>query len=54
MFNKNLIANWGEIAYRIIKAARRLGIATVAVYSDADHGTAPGGERSRRWATIWR
>ncbi|PLW81013.1 3-methylcrotonyl-CoA carboxylase [Kineobactrum sediminis] len=36
MFNKLLIANRGEIACRIIKTARRLGIATVAVYSDAD------------------
>lgn len=38
MFNKILIANRGEIACRIIKTARRMGIATVAVYSDADHG----------------
>src|SRR4051812_11062677 len=36
MFTKLLIANRGEIACRIIKTARRLGIATVAVYSDAD------------------
>ncbi|MEM7016705.1 MAG: biotin carboxylase N-terminal domain-containing protein, partial [Pseudomonadota bacterium] len=36
MFNKILIANRGEIACRIIKTARKLGIATVAVYSDAD------------------
>ena len=36
MFRKILIANRGEIACRIIKTARRLGIATVAVYSDAD------------------
>ncbi|ACK52668.1 Carbamoyl-phosphate synthase L chain ATP-binding [Methylocella silvestris BL2] len=36
MFGKILIANRGEIACRIIKTARRLGIATVAVYSDAD------------------
>jgi propionyl-CoA carboxylase alpha chain len=36
MFAKLLIANRGEIACRIIKTARRLGIATVAVYSDAD------------------
>jgi propionyl-CoA carboxylase alpha chain len=36
MFRKILIANRGEIACRIIKTARRLGIETVAVYSDAD------------------
>ena len=36
MFAKILIANRGEIACRIIKSAKRLGIATVAVYSDAD------------------
>jgi len=34
--NKILIANRGEIALRIMRTAKRLGISTVAVYSDAD------------------
>jgi len=36
MFNKILIANRGEIACRIIKTAKKMGVLTVAVYSDAD------------------
>ena len=36
MFKKILIANRGEIACRVIKAAKKMGIATVAVYSEAD------------------
>jgi propionyl-CoA carboxylase alpha chain len=36
MFNKILIANRGEIACRVIKTARKMGISSVAIYSDAD------------------
>jgi 3-methylcrotonyl-CoA carboxylase alpha subunit len=66
MFSKILIANRGEIACRVIATARRLGIATVAVYSDADRaarhvaladeavriGPAPAGESYLNQAAI--
>ena len=39
MFSKILIANRGEIACRIMRTAKSMGIATVAVYSDVDAGT---------------
>ena len=41
MFDKILIANRGEVALRVIRAAKEMGITTVAVYSEADRDTEP-------------
>lgn len=41
MFAKVLIANRGEIAIRIIRTLKKMGIASVAVYSDADRFSKP-------------
>src|SRR6201996_1158511 len=47
MFNSVLVANRGEIARRVFATARRMGIATVAVYSEADAGAAHVAEADR-------
>jgi len=48
MIKKILIANRGEIACRVIKTARKLGIKTVAVFSDADKNAMI--SKSKCWA----
>ncbi|MEM6726097.1 MAG: biotin carboxylase N-terminal domain-containing protein, partial [Bacteroidota bacterium] len=47
MIHTILIANRGEIASRVIRTCRRLGIRTVAVYSDADQNAPFAGEADR-------
>ena len=50
MFNKILIANRGEIAYRIIRTARRLGVLTVSVYSQIDEQALHVKQSDQSWA----
>ena len=55
MFNKILIANRGEIALRIIRTCKEMGIKTVAVYSKADAESLPFKTNSFnaiRWANV--
>ncbi|WP_120009139.1 acetyl/propionyl/methylcrotonyl-CoA carboxylase subunit alpha [Teichococcus vastitatis] len=49
MFRKILIANRGEIACRVIATARRMGISTVAVYSEADQNALHVGKADEAW-----
>lgn len=52
MFDKVLIANRGEVALRIMRACKELGIKTVAVYSTEDADTYPVATRMKRYASV--
>ena len=53
MFEKILIANRGEIALRVHRACKEMGISTVAVHSEADTGNHPGAVKSPMVGTVY-
>ena len=54
MFSKILVANRGEVAVRIIRACKEMGIETVAVYSEADRNSLPVALAAQRWQPMPR